>query len=178
MTELIQKNYDNALVNIAKAIDMAESIENFDGKEFLYVTKGLIYVGKNDLDNALNNFKIADEKNPYNSISKLNIAMLSILRSGKYNTKKLAFCYVPENLCPRLILPAIKPNKAINTDDFKDAIDICDNAIDLNSENAYAYLLKSKLLQLSGNPDYCKYAGNAKDLGIFNAFEELNIECK
>lgn len=178
MTELIQKNYDNALADITKAIDMAESIEDFDGKEFLYVTKGLIYIGKNELDNALDNFIIADEKNPYNSIGKLNIAMLSILRSGKYNTKKLAFCYVPEILCPRLILPAIKPNKTINADDFKDAIEICDNAIALNSENAYAYLLKSKLLQLSGNPDYCKYAGNAKDFGIFNAFEELNIECK
>ncbi|MDD3740290.1 MAG: tetratricopeptide repeat protein [Bacteroidales bacterium] len=178
MTELVSKDFENAMINITKAIDMAESIDDFDGKEFLYITKGLIYVGMNDLVNAEKHFEIANEKNQYNSLSKLNIAMLTILKSGKYNAKKLEFAYVPEHLCPRLIIPTIKPNKTLNIEEIKVAIDICDQAIAIYPEFAYAYLIKSKLSQLLGDSEYCKQASYAKEYGIFNAFDELKIECK
>lgn len=178
MAELILKDYDKALIDITKAIEMAETIEDFDDKELLYITKGLIYLAKNDLENAQNNFTIADEKNPDNILCKLNIAMLTILKSGSYNAKKIEFVYVPENQCPRLIIPAIKPSKILDNDELKEALDICDQAIAINPENSYAYLLKSKLAQLSGDADYCKYAGEAKEYGIFNAFDELKIDCK
>lgn len=178
MIKLVLHEYDNAIAEITEAIEMAESIDDFDGKEFLYITKGLICVGKNELDSAMNNFITAKEINPYNSICELNIAMITILKSGKYNPKKLEFSYVPEYLCPRLVLPAIKPNKSINEQQVGEAIILCNNAIELYPELAYAYLLKAKLIQLSGDTDYCKYAAQAKELGIFNAYSELKIDCK
>ena len=99
---------DEALENIIKAIDMAEFIKDFDGLEFLYNTKGMIYLAQNDLDNAIKSFNTADGKNPYNSISKLNLALIRVLQSTKYNAKNLHFEYVPELLSPRLILPSMK----------------------------------------------------------------------
>ncbi|HOZ30651.1 MAG TPA: tetratricopeptide repeat protein [Bacteroidales bacterium] len=178
MTKLVLKEYDEALSEITKAIEMAESIDDFEDKEFLYITQGSIYIGKNDLENAKTNFETAKGINPNNLLSDLYLAMLSILKSGKYNTKKLTFAYVPEFLCPRLIMPAIKPNKSVNIEELNNAIKICNNIIELYPEFAYSYLLKSKLLQLTGDDEYCKYATQAKELGIFDAYNELNIECK
>ncbi|HOZ30650.1 MAG TPA: tetratricopeptide repeat protein [Bacteroidales bacterium] len=178
ITKLALKEYDEALLEITKAIDMAEAIEDFDGIEFLYITKGLIFIGKNDLDNAYSNFVAAKGINPDNILSELNLAMLSILKSCNYNVKKLTFTYVPDISCSRLILPEIKPNKSINLEELNKALAICNNIIELYPEFAYPYLLKSKLLQLTGDAEYCKYARKAKELGLFDAYNELNIECK
>ncbi len=176
--KLIMHDYDNALTHIIKAVDMAEFITNFDGIEFLYNTKGMIYLAKNDLDNALKNFNIADEKNPYNSISKLNISMVSILKSTKYNAKKLQFEYIPELLSPRLILPAMKLTKTDNLEELKNALEICDSVISFESENALAYLFKAKISQLLGDSNYCEAALNAREFGIYNAIKEIGGTCK
>ena len=48
----------------------------------------------------------------------------------------------------------------------------------MDENHAYAYLLKSKVLQLLGNDDYCKYAKLAVEYGIGDAFLELGVKCK
>ncbi len=176
--KLVMREYDPALIYIIKALASAETIDDFDGLEFLYNTKAMIYLAKDDMDNALKNLKIADEKNPYNSISKLNIALISVLKNCKYNKKKLVFIYVPEMLFPRLELPALKLNKDYNADELKEAMATCDQIISIEPENAYAYLLKAKIAQLLNQTDYCEYANMAKEYGIFNAFKELKIKCE
>lgn len=178
VVNLIMHDYDEALENIIKAIDMAEFIKDFEGLEFLYNTKGMIYLARNDPENAIKSFNTADEKNPYNSIAKLNIALIRVLQSTKYNTKNLNFEYVPELLSPRLILPSMKLSKTYNPDSLNEALKTCESIITREPENAYVYLLKAKILQLLNDPDYCETAIKAKEYGIFNAMKELGAECR
>jgi len=178
MVRLALNDYKNALLNVIKAINQAELIDNFSGLEFMYITKGLIYVGENDLEKALKTFMIADEKNPYNGTAKLNIALITILKSANYKAKKLSFIYMPEYSCPRLVLPLLKPLKEVDKEALNKALEICNTVIENNPQNAYAYLLKSKIAEFLNDPNYCEYAAQAKELGIFNAYSELNIKCK
>lgn len=178
VTNLIEKDYDAALIHIIKAIETAESLEGFDKIELLYTAKGLIYIGKNDLKNAEKNFDIAIDKNPYNGIPRINKAMVKVLLSAKYKPKKLAFIYEPEILCPRLIIPAMKLPKDFDFTQFDSALETCNLVIDFQPESPYAYLMKAKILQLSGDKSYCEFASQARELGLFNSFEELGADCR
>jgi tetratricopeptide (TPR) repeat protein len=175
---LVKKDYDSGLVNIIKAIEKAESLKGFDGLELLYVTKGLIYLGKNDYDNAEKNFKIAQEKNPYSVLPRVNLALLSVLKTVTYNPKKLLFTYEPGVMCPRLIIPAVKLPKEFDAKTLEPALEICNTVIEFQPESPYAYLVKAKILQLLGDKTYCESALMAREFGIFNSFAEIGADCK
>lgn len=175
---LVKKDFDSGLINIIKAIEKAESLEGFDGLELLYVTKGLIYFGKNDLINAEKNFKIAQEKNPYSVLPKVNLALLSVLNSTSYNPKKITFTYEPDVMCPRLIIPIIKLPKEFDTKSLDPALGICNTLIEFQPESPYAYLVKAKIQLLCGDNNYCETALLAREYGLFNSFVEIGADCK
>ncbi|MDD3686332.1 MAG: tetratricopeptide repeat protein [Bacteroidales bacterium] len=175
---LVKKEYDSGLVNIIKAIEKAESLKGFDGLELLYVTKGLIYLGKNDFDNAEKNFKIAQEKNPYSVLPRVNLALLSVLKSVTYNPKKLLFTYEPGVMCPRVIIPAVKLPKEFDAKTLEPALEICNTVIEFQPESPYAYLVKAKIQQLLGDKAYCETALMAREYGLFNSFAEIGADCK
>jgi len=39
-------------------------------------------------------------------------------------------------------------------------------------------LYLAKILQLKGDPDYCKAAQNARDYGLYDSFTEIKADCK
>lgn len=175
--KLINKDYDNALIQITKALDLASATKDFDGLEFLFNTKGLIYLARNDFENALKYFSIAEEKNPYNQTATLNKVLVQILKSVKYNPKKIAFEYVPDILCPRLIMPATKPLTGYDKELLNEANLACDKVIKYDKLNAYTYFLKAKIALILNDTDYCKYVKQAKEMGMFGADKELGVKC-
>jgi tetratricopeptide (TPR) repeat protein len=175
---LVEKEYDSGLINIIKAIEKAESLEGFDGIELLYVTKGLIYLGKNDLGNAEKNLKIAQEKNPYSILPRVNLALLSVLKLATYNPKKLSFTYEPDVICPRVIIPDMKLPKEFDVKALEPALEICNTVIEFQPESPYAFLIKAKIQQLLGDKNYCETALMAREYGLFNSFSEIGADCK
>ncbi len=175
---LTKNNYTSALSNILTAINKAEKLEHFSGLELLYITKGLIHLGKNELNIAENSFKIAQEKNPYNPMPRVNLALLDMFKASNFKINKLKFDYEAELGCPRLILPDIKTSKKQNTELLNSALEQVSFACEMKPKNPFLWLYKSKIQQIIGDDDYCNSAQKAKDNGYLDVYKELKIDCK
>jgi tetratricopeptide (TPR) repeat protein len=175
MIHLRNHQPEDAMQRADVASEMAESMEGFDGKEFVYNVKGLIYIYKNDIDNAVKQFEIGIGKNPYYQQSYLNLAIVKILKACKYKSSSIDFIFSDYFNSMRMVIPKLKLN-ANNESLLQEALKICNTAIKYDSKNAYAYLIKAKILELQQDPEYKSFADEAVEAGITNAYEELNIK--
>lgn len=175
---LTKNDYKSAFLHIMNVINKAEKLENFANLELLYITKGLIYLGQKDIANAEAAFKIAREKNLYNPISRVNLAMLDVLKITNSKLKKLKFEYEGVISCSRLIVPDVKLPKNFDLELLDPALEMCTFATEMSPKNPVPWLYLAKILQLKGDPDYCKAAQNARDYGLYDSFTEIKADCK
>lgn len=176
MCGLFNKNQDLTTANIDKGIKLAENIEVFEEREVLYNVRGLNHISQGNFDSASADFELAVECNKEYSYSFLNIALVKILSASKSKSQTYEFTYMNDVHDMRMLTPKMKKLK--DTDDLiYEALVIINEVIKNDSTNAYAYLLKSKALQLLGDSDACKFAELAKENGIDSAYSELGIKC-
>ena len=172
---LLTNDIKAAEESIEKAISLAETIEHFDGKELLYNLRAYILLSKNQVEEASNNLDKALEVNSGNFYTYNNIALLNLLMAGKTKPKSYRYTYIPEQKLCRMIIPKIKENSN-NRDFIEKALEYCEIVIEYDRTNAYAYLIKSKVLHLDKREEFKDYAIKAREYGIFNSFSELGIK--
>ncbi len=176
MCGLYNKTQDLTIANINKSIKLAEDIEVFEEREVLYNIRGLNHISQGNFDSALADFELATEYNEIYAYSFLNIALIKILSASKSKPQTYEFTYMKDVHDMRMKIPRMKKLK--DPDDLiYEALVIINDVIKNDSTNAYAYLLKSKALQLLGDSDACKFAELAKINGIESAYSELGIKC-
>ncbi|HPX75950.1 MAG TPA: tetratricopeptide repeat protein [Bacteroidales bacterium] len=175
---LTKNDYKSAFLHIMNVINKAEKLENFDNLDLLYITKGLIYLGQKDLANAEAAFKIAREKNLYNPIPRVNLAMVDVFKITNFKIKKLKFEYEGVISCSRLVIPEVKLPKNFDLELLEPALEMCTFAAEMTPQNPVPWLYLAKILQLKGDPDYCKAAQNARDYGLYDSFKEIKADCK
>lgn len=175
---LAKNDYKSAFLYIMNTINKAEKLENFEGLDLLYITKGLIYLGQKDLINAEKSFTIAQDKNPYNPIPRVNLALVELFKISDFKLKNLKFQYEQKISCPRLILPNIKLAKNFDLELLEPILEICNFAVQMNPQNPVSWLCLAKILQLKEDPEYCKALQNARDYGLYDSFNEIKADCK
>lgn len=169
--------YDESIKYINEAIFNAEALDAFSGIEYLYHVKSMAFLGKNDLKSAYSEMDKALIKNPKNSMSSLNIAILKLFEASDYSINNLRFEYLEEINSPRMILPELKLSGNNSSVLLDESWKLCNKVIEQEPKNPIAFLLKAKICQLKNDPDACSYAKEAKDYGLVNSYEELNIKC-
>lgn len=174
--ELHKNQYDKAMDYVNKGFNMSQAIPDFDDMEILYNIKGLIYIGKNDLVAAENEFVLALNENEEYSPTYLNYVLLNLLKNSTYSSKKFKFEYTGKTRSMRLILSSLKPQKIVDKNLLTEALEICESVIIMEPENPMSYLLKAKIQQYL-KEDYCDAAKKAESFGIPNAFKELGVKC-
>ncbi|MBN2778832.1 MAG: tetratricopeptide repeat protein [Bacteroidales bacterium] len=175
MINLRNHETELAMQRIKASAEMAEKMEDFDGKEFLYNVMSLTYILNSDFDSALKQLEIAKEKNPYYQQTELNRALILLLNSCKYKSKSLEFVFYEPIKSMRMKLPKLKLLKGKN-EDLKQALEICNTVINEEPQNAYAYLIKSKILNLLGDQTHKQFADKAVEFGIKDSYSELGIK--
>lgn len=157
------------------ATKMAEDMEGFDGKEFVYNLKALIHIYNGNFESAKEQLEIAKQKNPYYQQTYINEAIIKLLQACKFKTKDINFVFSVRDNNMRLVLPKLKFIKG-QENLLEEVITICNTSISQDPDNAYAYLVKAKALQLKKD-EACKQAADkAVELGIDNAYEELHLK--
>ena len=165
MIHLKNHEAEAAMQKLNKAIELAETMESFDGKEFLYNLKGLIFVFQGDNQNAVKQFNIAKEKNPFYQQSFNNEALAKLLEVSKYKPNSLEFEYYEPIKTMRMKIPNLKLLKN-NEDKLNEALSICNLVIEKENTNAYAYLIKAKILMLKGDNSYKQFMDKAVEYEI------------
>ncbi len=175
MIYLINHKTEEALVRLKQAEKMAESLEDFEGKEFVNNVIGYVLLYNNEYDKAFEQYDIAIKKNPYYQLSYLNKAVTKLLQACKYKRSKLQFEFDDYFNSLRLIIPKLKLKNG-QDELLKESLNICNTVIENDPNCAYAYLIKAKISEFLGDADYKKYADKAIELNIPNAYDELNIK--
>ncbi|MDD2634882.1 MAG: tetratricopeptide repeat protein [Bacteroidales bacterium] len=175
MVYLKNHNAIAAKQKVDKAIELAETMENFDGKEFVYNLRGLIYIFQGDNQNAVKQFNIAKEKNPFYHQTLNNESLIKLLEACKYKPNSLEFEYYEPIKSMRMKIPNLKLLKE-NKAKLNEALTLCNKTIEKEDTNAYAYLIKAKILMLKGDELYRQFADKAIEHGITEAYEELGIK--
>ncbi|MDD4149923.1 MAG: tetratricopeptide repeat protein [Bacteroidales bacterium] len=171
------KNHETeaAMQKAIKAAEMAETVPDFDGKEFVYNVKGLIYILQGDNQNALKQFNIAKEKNHFYQQSFNNEALLKVLGACKYKSSTFEFEYYEPVKSMRMKIPNLKLIKG-SENKLQEALEICNTIIEKDNKNAYAYLIKAKILLLTNDDSYKQFVDKAVEYGISEAYKELGMK--
>ncbi len=175
MIQLNNHDAEAAMQKVNKAIELAETMESFDGKEFIYNLKGLIYIFQGNNQNAVKQFNIAKDKNPFYQQSFNNEALVKLLEACKYKPNSLEFEYYEPIKSMRMKIPNLKLLKNSEAK-LNDALAICNSITEKDNTNAYAYLIKAKILMLKGDNTHKQFADKAIKYGIDGAYKELGIK--
>jgi len=175
MLHLINHELEPAITRLNTAEKMAISMEDFEGKEYIYNVKGYAHIVEGNYEMALTQFDIAIKQNPYYQQSYLNKALLLLFKASKFKNSKLEFEFSDYFKSLRAEIPKLKLKKG-HEESLNEALEICNTVIKNEPKCAYAYLIKAKVSEFLGDENYKQYAEQAVTLGIENTFDELNIK--
>jgi tetratricopeptide (TPR) repeat protein len=157
------------LGNAKAALDDANSAiglmpQGMPEAEYLFNTRGIIYLNQNDNSNALSDFNKALQINPDFSGGYVNRAMVKI--NLAYKTKYIvrSFSLQNRNINARFDLPALK-KETVNKDNLEAALSDCNKAIQADANNANAWYTRAVVKLLLGEGDYCYDLFKAEKLG-------------
>ena len=176
--EFLNEDFEKALVNTNKAIDISIQIGNHPFISEIYNLRGKIFIQFQMYREALNDFDKAIKLNGNFALPYVNKAFCIILQSNREKVKQFTFSYQgnrTKNMSFRI--PKVQINEDAEANLYR-AIDLCNTAITIEDDLAYAYLMRAQLKILLNISDYCVDAYKAKELGIEDALEQLGVECE
>jgi len=166
--------YDEALIEINKGIEIAPDIKEF-GKENYYNVRGNIFLALSKYQQALNDFDKCINLNSSFSIAYVNRAVAKINLANKISMTSYSIRGGINNQTfnANWTLP-LKTSVKKSDANIISALTDCNKAIEIESKLDYAFYIRGQIKKMLIYGDYCYDLLKAKELGYPVELELIN----